>query len=289
MKQFVRPDFPKAFWGLSQKQVIDYMSSLESELEISDVQMEKAAKELETLRAENTRMSNQLVTLRSDVDYLQEENRELLRANQELEDQLLTAREEKTAKQTNTELLEQLQAQNDALRKEAESVKAAHQALEESAHQLAEQNRLLSEQLQNQEEELAAFRRSQQNDLDPKTIQDAILNAQRMSTIILNEANEKAAELKAEAENAYQDSMNAMDAQIREKQQHADLIVSDAEKKCEDLQKEYDHILLDVSGFKQEMIGLYRKHLQMLYQLPDNGSVKNEILEMEETTEGNAS
>lgn len=241
MKKILQPEFTKELMGFNQKQVMDYISSLEAELEIADVQLKKMKKELDTLRAENERLSSQQVGMRSDMDYLQDENHDLLKANQDLEDQLLHLKEKKLSNQDSQK--------NGA-------GKASSPSLSES-------------------------------DAEVKAIQDAIISAQRMGNIILAEASEKAAELKAEAEEAYQNAMESIEQQIQEMQQHADAIMADAQKKCDDLRNEYDHILLDVNDLKQDMSALYRKHLQMLQLLPENGTAQENDLEPEHMMEGN--
>lgn len=274
MDKLIRPEFGKAFWGINQKQADDYMSQLESELEIADVQLEKGKKELEELRASAVRMTNQLESARSDVAYLQEENSSFLKRNQELEDELMSLKELPVPKQNN-ERLEKMQSLIDDLTARLEESQAGLSASEEK-------NRMLEEQAAEREKEIRSLKSRLENGQDPQTIQDAILSAQRMGRIILSEAKEKADNLQLSAEMQYKHSMEAMEQELQKKQHHADVIVADAEKRCEDLREEYDHILLDVSGFKQEMIGLYRKHLQLLYLLPDNGKLQDDILTIED-------
>lgn len=281
MEKLTRPEFAKAFWGINQKQANDYMSQLESELEIADIQLSKEKKELEELRTAAERMNNQLESARSDVAYLQEENSSFLKRTQELEDELLTVKASHAPQQDNQDQLAQMQSVIDDLTAKLEASQTDLSACEKK-------NRTLAQQVADQEAEIQNLRSRLENGQDPQTIQDAILSAQRMGRIILSEANEKAAALQASAEMQYKSSMDALEQELLEKQRCADDIVADAEKKCEDLRGEYDRILLDVSGFKQEMIGLYRKHLQMLYLLPDNGSVKENPLELEHITEDNA-
>lgn len=278
MEKYTRPEFGKAFWGINQKQANDYMSQLESELEIADIQLAKGKKELDEMRAAAERMNNQLESARSDVAYLQEENSSFLKRTQELEDELLTVKTHQIPQQENNGQLAQMQSVIDELTAKLEASQASLSACEK-------ENRTLAQQVADQEEAIQNPQSRLENGQDPQTIQDAILSAQRMSRIILSEANEKAVDLQASAEMQYKSSMEAMEQELLEKQRHADGIVADAEKKCEDLREEYDRILLDVSGFKQEMIGLYRKHLQMLYLLPDNGNVQGDMLTIESAAE----
>ena len=56
---------------------------------------------------------------------------------------------------------------------------------------------------------------------------------------------------------------------VEEAKAHALEITGQAERKCENLQKDYDRILLDVTGFKAEMMGMYRRHMELLAALPE--------------------
>ena len=49
---------------------------------------------------------------------------------------------------------------------------------------------------------------------------------------------------------------------------------------CDNLQHEYDRILLDVTGFKSELMKMYRKHMELLAALPTK-----EIVEVQDIAE----
>lgn len=110
-----------------------------------------------------------------------------------------------------------------------------------------------------------------ESDHDPQTIKAAILNAQRMAEIIVNEANQQADDLRLQADSDFAAAQEKMELMVQQRNAEAEELISAAHLKCDDLQREYDHILMDVSGFKAEMIELYRRHLELLYKLPDNG------------------
>ena len=57
-------------------------------------------------------------------------------------------------------------------------------------------------------------------------------------------------------------------------------VTSEAELRCDSLQHEYDRILMDVTGFKAEIMKMYRKHMELLAALPPK-----EIVEAEEISE----
>ena len=129
------------------------------------------------------------------------------------------------------------------------------------------------------EKEYEEYRKRMEADgVDPKIIQDAILNAQRMSDIVIVEAQQKAHDI---CDKAIQDKKQEEEEgqQIIENARNRAKQVTDAaELKCDKLQKEYDRILLDVTGFKSELMKMYRKHMELLAELP-----QKDIVEIQET------
>lgn len=107
------------------------------------------------------------------------------------------------------------------------------------------------------------------SDINPKTIQDAILNAQRMSEMVIAEANQKADEILKQAKSNLQEQEETGRQIIKQSEEEATRMTETAKKKCEDLQKDYDRILLDVTGFKAEVMRMYRRHMALLASLPE--------------------
>lgn len=220
MDKLIRPQFDKAFRGFNQKQVNDYISRLESEIEIISHQQEKSERETANLHSEVERLKNQVNTAWTEAETMRSQNSRMTATIQELESAL--------------------QEQKDAQARMRLELKQLRDSAAESDH-------------------------------DPQTIKAAILNAQRMAEIIVSEANQQADGLRLQADADFAAAQEKMEQLVQQKNAEAEELVSAAHLKCDELQREYDHILVDVSGFKAEMIELYRRHLELLYKLPDNG------------------
>lgn len=115
---------------------------------------------------------------------------------------------------------------------------------------------------------------------DPKTIQDAILNAQRMSEIVIVEAQQKAMDIREKARQDKKQQEEEGKKMVEDAKAEALRVTSEAELRCDSLQHEYDRILMDVTGFKAEIMKMYRKHLELLAALPPK-----EIVEAEEISQ----
>lgn len=236
MDKLIRPQFNKSFRGFQQKQVNDYISRLESEIEIISHQQEKSEREKTNLLAEVERLKNQINVAWTEAETMRSQNSRMTATIQELESSL--------------------QEQKDAQARLRLELKQLRDAAAESDH-------------------------------DPQTIKDAILNAQRMAKIIVKEANSEADALRTQADADYAAAQKETEIMIQQRNAEADDLIAAAQQKCEELQQDYDHILMDISGFKAEMIGLYRRHLELLYKLPDNGlSVgQTDVVMLEEGTQ----
>ena len=115
---------------------------------------------------------------------------------------------------------------------------------------------------------------------DPKTIQDAILNAQRMSEIVIVEAQQKAMDIREKARQDKKQQEEEGKKMVEDAKAEAFRVTSEAELRCDSLQHEYDRILMDVTGFKAEIMKMYRKHMELLAALPPK-----EIVEAEEISQ----
>lgn len=120
---------------------------------------------------------------------------------------------------------------------------------------------------------------------DPKTIQDAILNAQRMSEIVIVEAQQKAMDIREKARQDRKEQEEEGKKLVEDAKAEALRVTSEAELRCDSLQHEYDRILMDVTGFKAEIMKMYRKHMELLAALPPKEIVEGkEISEDQEST-----
>ena len=120
---------------------------------------------------------------------------------------------------------------------------------------------------------------------DPKTIQDAILNAQRMSEIVIVEAQQKAMDIREKARQDKKQQEEEGKKLVEDAKAEALRVTSEAELRCDSLQHEYDRILMDVTGFKAEIMKMYRKHMELLAALPPKEIVEGkEISEDQEST-----
>lgn len=224
MAELIRPIFRKAFHGYNKAEVNQYITRIESEVEIARLQQEKREREIVELRAAERSLQTKLENALADLESEKNKNEILTSSIQDLETQL--------------------NDHTDALRKANQQIQELRDAAAESDH-------------------------------DPQTIRDAILSAQRMGTIIVCEANQRADAIRSQAESEYSQTQLALQQQTEETNQHIDQMLADAKEKCNQLQMDYDRILMDVSGFKAEMIAMYRRHLELLYKLPDNTNGNN--------------
>lgn len=164
---------------------------------------------------------------------------------------------------------------------EAETMRSKNSQLTANINELETSLKEVKEELAALKIENTKLRESAaESEHNPQIIKDAILSAQRMSEIIVQEANQRADELRTRASEEYAATQEEMDKLVVAKYAEVDHLIDNANQKCADLQREYDHILMDVSGFKAEMISLYRRHLELLYMLPDNGMLVESAVEV---------
>ena len=117
---------------------------------------------------------------------------------------------------------------------------------------------------------------------DPKTIQDAILNAQRMSEIVIVEAQQKAMDIREKARQDKKQQEEEGKKMVEDAKAEALRVTSEAELRCDSLQHEYDRILMDVTGFKAEIMKMYRKHMELLAALPPKEIVAAEEISQDQ-------
>lgn len=95
MANFFRPTFSTALFGYSKRAVNDFITRLESEMDIAAAQQESRAKEITALREASEQASNLVESMRLECDNLRTRN-DLLNANlRELEIRLQNEQDEK--------------------------------------------------------------------------------------------------------------------------------------------------------------------------------------------------
>ncbi len=162
--------------------------------------------------------------------------------------------------------------------------KKLEEELQEQKTEIEDQQKRLDENEKKYEDlkrEYEEYRnRMEAEGADPKTIQDAILNAQRMSEIVIVEAQQKAMDIREKARQDRKQQEEEGKKLVEDAKAEAMRVTSEAELRCDSLQHEYDRILMDVTGFKAEIMKMYRKHMELLAALPPK-----EIVEAEEISE----
>ena len=162
--------------------------------------------------------------------------------------------------------------------------KKLEEELQEQKTEIEDQQKRLDENEKKYEDlkrEYEEYRnRMEAEGADPKTIQDAILNAQRMSEIVIVEAQQKAMDIREKARQDKRQQEEEGKKMVEDAKAEALRVTSEAELRCDSLQHEYDRILMDVTGFKAEIMKMYRKHMELLAALPPK-----EIVEAEEISQ----
>ena len=170
------------------------------------------------------------------------------------------------------------------LEEQEKQQKKLEEQLQEQKTEIEDQQKNLDEAEKKYEDlkrEYEEYRnRMEAEGADPKTIQDAILNAQRMSEIVIVEAQQKAMDIREKARQDRKQKEEEGKKMVEDAKAEALRVTSEAELRCDSLQHEYDRILMDVTGFKAEIMKMYRKHMELLAALPPK-----EIVEAEEISE----
>lgn len=275
---FQTPHFRSAVMGFNKTEVSDFLARMDSEIEIYESRQAAADKtigsmkneiqsltrRMEILTEDNCRLENANNQLRQQVyDYddakvSAEDHQKVLEENRELKERLAQLEEEKATDEREAEI-QRLTQENQELSRKAESLARELEALRQENGSLHREN-----------ETLRASGNTSQEDL--KSIQDALVSAQRMSQIVIGEAREEAQRLTAQA---HQEA----EALTSQAQQEATHTLEDARQRNEALQACYDRMLMDTSKMKCELIELYRRHLALLAEIPGQGDVP--VLEAE--------
>lgn len=157
--------------------------------------------------------------------------------------------------------------------------------LEQKVVELERRIENLKKEKEDQENQKSPKETEDNFEVDPKTIQDAILNAQRMGEIIIAEANQKAEEIKNQAEMFQQEQERNAKQIIEDAKKEAYKIIGTTQVKLENLQRDYNSALLDVSKFKAELLDMYQKHIKLLDSLPEINTPKIAYIDAEDISE----
>ena len=229
--------FRGAFMGYNKADVDSYVARTEAEMKNREDQKEEWEQQKEEWKQQVAQLNAEIELLKKDLDAKQEEQQELLDKN---------------------ELLKKL------LKKSVEDMKQQEVESEKKYEKLEEEYRDFQERIEAE-------------GANPKTIQDAILNAQRMSEIVIVEAQQKALEIREKAKKERREQEEEGRLALEDARREAARVQEEAEQKCDDLQRTYDRILLDVTGFKAEMMGMYRRHMALLAALPEKKGDEIEV------------
>ncbi len=88
---------------------------------------------------------------------------------------------------------------------------------------------------------------------DEDTLRSALITSERLKEAVLTEARQKSEIL------------------ISDAQMKADQIMSAANQELEQEEEAFDILKKEVSGFKRELLGMYKKHLELINQMPEDG------------------
>ncbi len=167
--------------------------------------------------------------------------------------------------------------------------------LDELATQIDElvaKNRQLKEQM-DAEGNSAASRKdgSDVSGLSGESLQNLLINAQRMADSIVSEAKKKAAEILADAEQKKQETDRNTAAKLEQAQEKIKSVIAESDRRSNDLvsvavsksesmisaahdsvarqQVMFDKLKVGVSDFKKELVTLYKKQLEFIASIPD--------------------
>ncbi len=178
------------------------------------------------------------------------------------------AQETDRAKNTADEKMREarlLTEQNAELRRTIRELEGQIAEKDQLSSRIQEENRKLQQQLR-------------ESGADPKTIQDAIVNAQRMSGIILEEAREESQAIRHQAEQDRQQAEDASRQTLAQARQEAEDMIQSAQRRCDSLQRDYDQVLMDVTLFKANLLQMYREHMEKLLALPEKEPLQLECV-----------
>lgn len=226
---YTRPQLHGSFMGYNKSEVNDYMTKLEASVDELEAAKKERDEKVGVSELEIIRLNNVIAEKEDEKKALEGERKEEQKAFEDEKKEL----ERKIAA---------LEVKNSELEGVIERMKKEYQELQKSFDE---------------------------SSLNPKLIQEAILNAQDCGKQIVEKANKEADTIRVMAEmdkNAKEDEGRRL---IAKANIEADHVVAEAEKKCEKLQIDYNQMLMDASEFKAELMTLYRRHMELLTAFPE--------------------
>lgn len=237
------PNFRGSLMGFHKGDVMDYLTRMETEMEMYVDRLAAADKTMAAMKSD-------MQTLNRRLEALTEENCRLETGNAQLRKEACEYDNSRVGGDVHQRVLDENRELKDRLEQ-------LEQQIAELTGQLAD-----SEALREACEALRAEVSTAQK--ERKSVQDALISAQRMGQIVIDEARQEAERITAEARQA------------------AGKTLSEARQRNDALQASYDRMLMDTGKMKSELIELYRRHLALLAEIPGRGEVpvlEEEVLE----------
>lgn len=253
-------NFRSAIVGYNKTDVAELLADLEAQRESAEARQTAADRTIASMREELDGLAGKVETLTAENTRLEADNAAMHSRLSGYAETNVTPEEYRILSEETRHLREQLE--------EAEPLKGRVESLLKENARLKEDYLALQRKydatadLRQRCEKLQARITEQEAQRD--TIQDAIVSAQRMGKIVVNEAQQEADRLTTQA------------------QQTAARTLEESQKRNDALQASYDRMLMDTSKMKSELIDLYRRHLSLLAEIPGAGDVpalEAEILE----------
>lgn len=248
-----RPLFHGTFMGYNKQEVVDYLDRLETDFEELEKKKNIWSEKIASMELESIDLKNKLSAKDDETAKMAEENQRL------------------------ESMIQVLRAKVDSQDAIIARMKADYTNLEKD------------------------YEESESN---PKRIQEAILSAQDMGKQIVDKATKDAdgirvkaeadrisreeegrmtlAAAKLEADKTLSEAKNEADKTLSEARTEADNAISEAKSKCAKLQNDYNQMLMDASGFKAELMNLYRRHMELLTAFPEREVIAVDAVQIED-------
>lgn len=272
---FKVPSFRSAIMGFNKMEVTDFLSRMDSEMEIYESRQAAADKTIASMKSEIQNLTRRMEILTDENCRLEASNAQLRQTAYDHDDTKVAA----DVYQKALDEIQELKAKLSGLEENAEAEPEARQRLTSENEELKQKVAQLTEELKSTEtlrKECDALRAdANATEKERKAIQDALISAQRMGEIVIGEARD-------EAERVTTQARQEAEALTSQAQQSASQTLAEAQERNAALQASYDRMLIDTSKMKSELIDLYRRHLALLAEIPGKGDVpalEEEVLE----------
>lgn len=97
---------------------------------------------------------------------------------------------------------------------------------------------------------------------DEEALKEALIGAQKQARSVIAEAQERAEGIIAEAQSKAEQIISSANVK-------ADEIIGSTGLRAEKAKEELDKLKREVSDFKSDILGMYKKHLELITSLPD--------------------